>query len=392
MVEGPTSTNTTNDLFVNSGFDSMSITSGVDGGFSTHPSGRQSANTSGGGMSSINGSNTNANSGVVDLNALLGQLNAQQQLNSAGGGNNNSDGGGGNNTIGGAEQMKQMILLQQQLMLQQQQIQQQQLAQQLAAVTNVGSVGQLGGANLGGGTHSTLGVATGGGGGGGVVNNNSLQLLQQYQNSQQLQQQQTPLQQLQQTNLNQMQQQQQVNSNQMNPMTVLSGQHHMQQQQHQAKRGSFYDESTNTNYHHHHQQQQDDMTRSAKRSASTPLSTTNSNNNNIVSTHLPLLDPQNPSGTLLRQYFELSTNNVLNLPPIPSNEEYCVMILQQQQQHGMYTSSNLTPDNLPWYDQSALNAARFSQLALGALCNDQVGLALELSNACVLCLKNCVEE
>eukprot|EP00984_Skeletonema_dohrnii_P008944 scaffold3345_cov83-Skeletonema_dohrnii-CCMP3373.AAC.3 len=396
MVEGPTSTsNTASDLFVNSGFDSMSITSGVDGGFSTHPSGRQSTNTSGGGMSTINGSNANNTSGGVDLNALLGQLNAQQQLNS-GGGNNNSDDGGGNNTIGGAEQMKQMILLQQQLMLQQQQIQQQQLAQQLAAaaVTNVGSVGQLGvgSANNLGVANNTLGVATGGGGGGGgVVNNNSLQLLQQYQNSQQLQQQQTPLQQLQQTNLNQMQQHQ-GNNNQLNPMTVLSGQHHMQQQQQQAKRGSFYDESTNTNYHHHHQQQQqDDMTRSAKRSASTPLSSTSTNNNNIVSTHLPLLDPQNQSGTLLRQYFELSTNNVLNLPPIPSNEEYCVMILQQQQ-HGMYTSSNLTPDNLPWYDQSALNAARFSQLALGALCNDQVGLALELSNACVLCLKNCVEE
>jgi len=53
---------------------------------------------------------------------------------------------------------------------------------------------------------------------------------------------------------------------------------------------------------------------------------------------------------------------------------------------------NLTPETLPWYDQSALNAARFSQLALGALSNDQVGLALELSNACVLCLKNCVDE
>ena len=50
------------------------------------------------------------------------------------------------------------------------------------------------------------------------------------------------------------------------------------------------------------------------------------------------------------------------------------------------------PSNLPWYDQSALNAARFSQLALGALSNDQLGLALELSNASVLCLKNCIEE
>ena len=61
----------------------------------------------------------------------------------------------------------------------------------------------------------------------------------------------------------------------------------------------------------------------------------------------------------------------------------------------MYNSSgagNVTPETLPMYDQSALNAARFSQLALGALSNDQVGLALELSNACVMCLKNCVEE
>jgi hypothetical protein len=39
-----------------------------------------------------------------------------------------------------------------------------------------------------------------------------------------------------------------------------------------------------------------------------------------------------------------------------------------------------------------LQAARFAELALGALANNQVPLALELSNASVMCMRNCVEE
>jgi hypothetical protein len=206
------------------------------------------------------------------------------------------------------------------------------------------------------------------------MDNSSFQILQQYQNNatqQQLQpqhfQQQTSLQQLQQADLNQIQQMQQHQQVNLNPSSVLSGQQQL---------GDI------ANHYQQLQQQEDDMIRSAKRVANdssnnkTPLS--------IVATHLPLLEPNNQCGSLLLQYFELSTNNIFNLPPIPTNDQHCAILNES----GM----SCLPSNLPLYDQSALNAARFSQLALGALSDDQLGLALELSNACVMCLKNCTEE
>lgn len=117
---------------------------------------------------------------------------------------------------------------------------------------------------------------------------------------------------------------------------------------------------------------------------------------NLVAKHLPLLHPTNPDGKIVRSYYELSTNDVLNLPPIPSDEEYCARLNNSLQLQSLSHNNNnnfvLTPTNLPTYDQSALHAARFSELALGALANNQVPLALELSNASVMCLRNCVEE
>ena len=115
-----------------------------------------------------------------------------------------------------------------------------------------------------------------------------------------------------------------------------------------------------------------------------------SNNNNeglhqSILKHLPLLDKCNPDGSILRSYYELSINDVLNLPPIPSDDEYC----DRLHKRNLY---DYTPNNLPTYDQSVLRAARFAELALGALSNDQTPLALELSNASVLCMRNCGDE
>lgn len=108
---------------------------------------------------------------------------------------------------------------------------------------------------------------------------------------------------------------------------------------------------------------------------------------NSVAAHLPMLQLNNPTGTSLRSYFELSTNDVLSLPPIPTDEQYCARLNEAAGGGHQYS-----PNMLPTYDQSALHAARFSELALGALANNQVPLALELSNASVMCLRNCVEE
>jgi hypothetical protein len=103
-----------------------------------------------------------------------------------------------------------------------------------------------------------------------------------------------------------------------------------------------------------------------------------------VASHLPLLDRHNADGNVLRAYYDLSVNDVLNLPPIPSDEEYSGRLALK--------NYHCTPTNLPTYDHSALQAARFAELALGALANSQVPLALELSNASVMCMRNCCEE
>lgn len=100
-----------------------------------------------------------------------------------------------------------------------------------------------------------------------------------------------------------------------------------------------------------------------------------------VATHAPLLEQSNLDGNRLRAYFNLSINELWNLPPIPSDEEYCARL-----------PVPMKPSMLPRFDVAALQAARFSEVALGALANNQVVLALELSNATVMCLRECVEE
>jgi hypothetical protein len=43
------------------------------------------------------------------------------------------------------------------------------------------------------------------------------------------------------------------------------------------------------------------------------------------------------------------------------------------------------------YDRSVLHSAKFAELALGAFVSDQLVLALELSNATVACLRECLD-
>jgi len=103
-----------------------------------------------------------------------------------------------------------------------------------------------------------------------------------------------------------------------------------------------------------------------------------------IAKHIALLDPSNNDGNALRSCFELSTNDVLNLPHIPSDDEYCGRLCG--------IGYMCAPNTLPAYDRSALQAARFSELALGALTNQQAPLALELSTAIVVCLRNCARK
>jgi hypothetical protein len=125
----------------------------------------------------------------------------------------------------------------------------------------------------------------------------------------------------------------------------------------------------------------------SKRAHRVDSALSNSNDGSLpksVVSHLPLLDLHNGDGSVLRAYYNLSANDILNLPPIPSDEEYCGRLARN--------NYHCLPSNLPTYDHSALQAARFAELALGALANNQTPLALELSNASVMCMRNCAEE
>lgn len=181
------------------------------------------------------------------------------------------------------------------------------------------------------------------------------------------------------------------------PAAVTSQQ--QQQQLQEQRQSQMITNQLSNMYQHNHDNHND---RSAKRihhthrtningagggEASSNMASTNADVLPIpVARHLPLLQPSSADGALLRSYYELSTNDVLNLPPIPTDEEYLARLSL------LPKSNHYQPNKFPTYDQSALQAARFSELALGALANEQVSLSMELSNASVICLRNCVDK
>lgn len=100
--------------------------------------------------------------------------------------------------------------------------------------------------------------------------------------------------------------------------------------------------------------------------------------------YLPLLHPSNSSGMHLRACYTLVFGGLLGLPPIPTNEEYCRRF-----------GPSLDPGQLPQFDIAALHAARFAELAMGALTNVKHGdmtLLVALTNASVSCLRCCAAE
>jgi predicted nucleotidyltransferase len=109
----------------------------------------------------------------------------------------------------------------------------------------------------------------------------------------------------------------------------------------------------------------------------------------------PLIEPSNSHGLHLRACYTLSIGDMFGLPPIPTDDEYCRRF-----------DKSLEPHQLPKFDLAALQAARFAELAMGALADmnpkkdDNVpstiqhhsSLLLSLVNASVLCLQDCIEE
>ena len=99
-----------------------------------------------------------------------------------------------------------------------------------------------------------------------------------------------------------------------------------------------------------------------------------------ISAHLHLLSKDDIDGNRLRSYYMLSVDELYSLPVVPTVEKYC-------------TDLNIpAPSLLPKGLQNALMAARFIEVALGALVHDEIPLAMELCNATVHCLRECVQE
>uniref|UniRef100_A0A6U1RUS0 Uncharacterized protein n=1 Tax=Cyclophora tenuis TaxID=216820 RepID=A0A6U1RUS0_CYCTE len=98
-----------------------------------------------------------------------------------------------------------------------------------------------------------------------------------------------------------------------------------------------------------------------------------------VAAHLPLLERNSVDGNRLRAFYRLSVDELFTLPPIPTDEHYC---------ERMGVSIRL----MPKADLQALKAGRFAEMALGAIVHNEVSLAMELCNATVHCLRDCVKE
>ena len=102
------------------------------------------------------------------------------------------------------------------------------------------------------------------------------------------------------------------------------------------------------------------------------------NSPDTVAAHMTLLSRDSLDGNRLRAFYRLSVDELYCLPPIPTDEDYCAI-------------HDFSPDLLPQSHKHALNAARFAELALGAIVHNETALATELSNASVHCLRNCMQ-
>eukprot|EP00536_Pseudo-nitzschia_multiseries_P013565 jgi/Psemu1/261510/estExt_Genewise1Plus.C_5880024 len=101
-----------------------------------------------------------------------------------------------------------------------------------------------------------------------------------------------------------------------------------------------------------------------------------------IAAHTHLLELSDPDGSRLRAFYRLSVDELFGFPPTPTDEEYCARL----------NIPGMTPRMIPGTHLAALSAARFAEVALGAIVHNEVPLAMELCNAVVHCLKESVQE
>ncbi|KAL7567140.1 hypothetical protein ACA910_009467 [Epithemia clementina (nom. ined.)] len=101
-----------------------------------------------------------------------------------------------------------------------------------------------------------------------------------------------------------------------------------------------------------------------------------------ITNHTHLLEPSNGDGARLLSYYKLSIDELFRLPPTPSDEDYCTRL----------NIPGMTPQMISGTHLAALSAARFAEIALGALVHGEVSLGMELCNALVHCLRESIQE
>ena len=101
-----------------------------------------------------------------------------------------------------------------------------------------------------------------------------------------------------------------------------------------------------------------------------------------IAAHTHLLELSDPDGSRLRAYYRLSVDEIFGFPPTPTDEEYCMRL----------NIPGMTPRMIPGTHLAALSAARFAEVALGAIVHNEVSLGMELCNAVVHCLRESVQE
>lgn len=113
-----------------------------------------------------------------------------------------------------------------------------------------------------------------------------------------------------------------------------------------------------------------------------PSSTDASGVPRTIASHTHLLELSDPDGSRLRAYYRLSVDEIFCFPPTPTDEEYCMKL----------NIPGMTPRMIPGTHLAALSAARFAEVALGAIVHNEVALGMELCNAVVHCLRESVQE
>lgn len=99
-----------------------------------------------------------------------------------------------------------------------------------------------------------------------------------------------------------------------------------------------------------------------------------------VTQNMALLDKTSVYGNQLRSYYLLSVDELFTLPGIPSDSDYMSSLVGKSEKHSLLNE----------VDKTALQAARFAEIAIGALVHNELSMAMQLSNASVSLLKMCV--